>query len=255
MMALLSYSLVSTIILFGVLLSMLELGRRLGLRAMQSSAGTSHEGVGAVEAAVFGLLLAFTFTSAASRFDARREMLVDEANALGTAYLRLDVLPENARAELKQELRAYVDLRLASYRSATKAERDAIAQKELAAQARIWSAANAALPGEGRGADRNLLLPALNEVFDAASKRIAAQKFHIPGVIFALLCSLAIFSALLAGFGMAKAQRRQWLHKIVLAMVLALTIYTILDLEFPRAGLIRMDDLDVILRQTRDEMK
>ena len=109
------------IILYAVLLSLglfigmlllLEIGRRIGIRRMRKDAEGAQAGVGAIEGAVFGLLIAFTFSEAASRFDMRRQLIVEETNDIGTAYLRLDLLPTDAQPALRENFRHYVDARL-----------------------------------------------------------------------------------------------------------------------------------------------
>jgi hypothetical protein len=98
----------------------LEIGHRLRLRMMAKHPEKSLAGLGVVEGALFalmGLVIAFTFSGAAARFDAKRQLVVDEANNIGTAYLRVDLLPETAQPELREKFRQYVDARLESYRS------------------------------------------------------------------------------------------------------------------------------------------
>jgi hypothetical protein len=100
-------------------LCMLEFGRWLGLRRMARDPVGARAGAGAVEAAVFGLmglLIAFTFSGAAARFDARRAQLVEEANCIGTAWLRLDLLPPAAQPSLREKFRQYTDARVAAFR-------------------------------------------------------------------------------------------------------------------------------------------
>ncbi len=97
---------------------MIEIGRRIGLRHRALDPDGSTSGLGALEGAIFGLiglLIAFTFSGAASRFDARRSQIVEEANNIGTAYLRIDLLPATAQPQLREDFRRYVDLRLAIY--------------------------------------------------------------------------------------------------------------------------------------------
>ena len=103
--------------LFVGMLLVLELGRRLGSRRLQSE--SARGGFGAVEGAIFalfGLLVAFTFSGAASRFDSRRALVADEANAIGTAYLRLDLLASGDQSDLREMFRGYLDSRLEVYR-------------------------------------------------------------------------------------------------------------------------------------------
>ena len=134
--------------LFAAMLGLLELGHRLGARAIaHNSHGTS--GTNALEGAIFallGLLIAFTFFGAASRFDDRRSLIVQEANAIGTAYLRLDLLPPSARQELRAAFPRYVDHRLGAYRALPdmKAARIEL-ERASELQQQIWAKAVAAL--------------------------------------------------------------------------------------------------------------
>ncbi len=101
--------------LFIALLAFLEVGRRIGRAARQEGKEAGNRLAGAVDAAVYGLLgllIAFTFSGAAARFEARRHLIIEEANDIGTAYLRLDMLPAEAQAALKEKFRQYVDSRL-----------------------------------------------------------------------------------------------------------------------------------------------
>jgi hypothetical protein len=155
-------------VFIGVLL-LLELGRRTGRRRAARPEGARAE-VSVMDGAVFtllGLLVAFTFSGAAARWDARRQLLVEEANAIGTAYLRLDVLPPDAQPALREKFRQYVDARLAIYRSlpdfsGAKAELARAAKL----QAEIWAQAVAACRNEGSQPARILVLPALNAMID-----------------------------------------------------------------------------------------
>jgi len=243
--------------LFVAMLVLQDLGRRIGRRRMAGDTEGARAGLGAVDGAVFGLLgllLAFTFSGAASRFDTRRQLIVEEANAIGTAYLRLDMLPESAQPALRDKFRRYVDTRLAAYRKLPDLQ---AATEELALaaalQGEIWSEAVAACRVERSAAV--LVLPALNAVFDIATTRTMAAQLHPPMVIFAMLAGLALASALLAGYGMAAARSRSWIHIVGFAAMMALAVYVILDIEFPRFGLIRVDAFDQVLVDVRAGMK
>src|SRR5262245_1505985 len=106
---------------FGLFLGMLlflEIGRRVGIRRRKEDAEAGGEGVGALDGAVFallGLLIAFSFSGASSRFDTRRELIVEETNDIGTAYLRLDLLPTHLQPALRESFRRYLDARLEVY--------------------------------------------------------------------------------------------------------------------------------------------
>jgi len=246
------------LVLFGVLLALLELGGRLGAREMARHPDATA-GSGALEGAVFallGLLLAFTFFGAASRFDDRRKLIVEESNAIGTAYLRLDLLPGSVQPELRDAFRRYVDQRLAVYRALPDLTAAGI---ELArandSQQQIWAkvVATSTAPGSAPSAAM-LLLPALNEMIDITTTRTMATQMHPPTVVFLMLGALALMSALLAGHGMASGRERSWVHVLCFATIIAATVYVIVDMEYPRFGMIRVDAVDQVLKDLRQSM-
>ena len=244
--------------LFVGMLALLELGRRIGRRRQAKDEERARAGLGAVEGAVFalmGLLIAFTFSGAASRFDARRQLIVEEANSIGTAWLRLDLLPAAAQPELRDLFRRYVDLRLAVYEklpdlAAALADLD----KANTLQGVIWSRAVAAFQQSPTPVVAQLI-PALNQMFDIAATRTAAARMHPPPIIFVLLGVLALMSSLLAGYAMAGGKARSWIHMVGFALIMATTVYVILDLEFPQLGIIRIDAFDQVLVELRQTMR
>jgi len=129
----------------------------------------------------------------------------------------------------------------------------AAADRAAALQREIWSAATTA--ADGIQPATMLLLPALNEVFDLATTRTMAAKAHPPVVIFGLLIAFAMLSAVLSGYATAASSQRQWLHSLVFALVLASAVYVIIDIEFPRLGLIRVDAFDQALVDVRASME
>jgi hypothetical protein len=246
--------------LFVGIVAMLEVGRRLGIRRLASDPAGAQAGTGAVEGAVFalvGLLIAFTFSGAASRFDVRRDLIVVETNAIGTAWLRLDLLPDAAQPAIRDSFLQYLDSRLAIYRTLPDIDAaHAELAKASALQTTIWSKAVAAGQREGASPDAiKLLLPALNDMFDITTTRTMAAQIHPPLVIYGMLIALALASALLAGYGMASGKTRSWLHILGFAGVIAVAVYVIIDMEFPRLGLIRVDSFDQALVELRASMK
>ncbi|HVO90400.1 MAG TPA: DUF4239 domain-containing protein [Casimicrobiaceae bacterium] len=249
---------VAVTMFFGIMIALIS-GRRVGQRAIARD-GATLANVSSLEAAVFallGLLIAFTFSGALSRFDARRAQAVDEANAIGTAYLRIDLLPSSAQQPLRDTLKSYVDARIATYRALPDiAASRAHLQRSQEIQSELWSRAVTAvhLP-ETRPGTNVLLIPALNQMFDISSTRIAATQIHPPLVIYAMLVGLALASGLLAGYQTAGERGYDWLHKIGFAGVVAFTVYVILDLEYPRLGFIRLDAIDALLVDVRAGMR
>jgi hypothetical protein len=242
------------------MLVLLEVGRRLGIRRLARGQEAAVAGGGAIETAIFGLLsllLAFTFSGAGSRFDSRRQLISEETNAIGTAWLRLDLLPGEAQPALRASFRAYLDSRIEIFRKLPDvgaAEAELARSAEL--QGAIWTGAVAAsrLPGANPDAVR-LLLPALNEMIDIATTQTMAAMIHPPKVIFVLLFTLALGCSLLAGHAMAGSKKRSWLHILGFALMTVLTVYVILDIEYPRLGLFRLDAYDQVLVDLRASMK
>jgi len=250
--------LLSTVVFSGTL-GCLELGYRWGHRSIAKESELAHEGIGAIEAAVFallGLLLGFSFAGATSRLDARRQLIVEEANAIGTAYLRLDLLPSANQPEIRQLFRRYLDARLTAYNQLPDA---GAAAQELARAAQvqqdIWSRTITVTREDPSKESARLLLPAINEMIDVTTARTIALQTHLPGLIVGMLVCVALLSGLLAGYAMAKRKSRSWLHMSLYAAVLAVTIYAVLDLDHPRFGLIRLDAADRALVQLRDSIK
>ena len=241
----------------GMLLS-LEIGRRAGVRRLQR--GDDSTRFGAVEGAVFGLfglLVAFTFSGALSRFDARRMHIADEANAIGTAYLRIDLLAPDDQPGVRQLFRQYLDSRLEVYRRLPDLDAALEALKQSnALQSTIWARAvpasrhPAVHPDAGK-----LLLPALNEMFDTTTTRTMAARTHPPSIIYILLFALGFGCALLAGHAMAGSRTWSWLHAVAFAIFMSLATYVILDIEYPRAGFIRLTAFDQVLVDLRESMK
>ena len=245
--------------LFLGMVRLLEAGRRLGLRRRAHDAEGAAAGGRVVEGAVFGLLgllVAFTFSGAAARFDIRRQLIVEETNAIGTAYLRLDLLPPAAQPALRGRFRQYVEARLAAYRQlpdivAAQAEERRATQM----QGDIWRQAVAACQEAGVPHATMLLLPALNAMLDITTTRTLATRMHPPTIIFGMRFGLALASALLAGYGMAGTPSHRWLHMLAFAAVIAAVVYVMLDLEYPRLGLIRFQAFDQALVELRQSMQ
>src|SRR5262245_60117007 len=143
-------------------IGMLEIGRRLGLRRLARDPEGAQAGSGTIDGAVFGLLgllIAFTFSGAAARFDARRSMIVEEANSIGTAWLRLDLVPPASQPPLREKFRQYLEARLAGFQKipdipAAKRE----FARAAAVQTEIWSQAVAACNQSGSPPATMLLL-------------------------------------------------------------------------------------------------
>lgn len=257
----LNYTLVIVALCGGLFLTMVAvavLGHRLAIRRMRVSGDQPSE-MGTVSAAVFalfGLLVAFNFSGGFSRLETRRALLVDEANAIGTAYLRLDLLPADAQAPLRALFRDYARSRAALYPLLADPPA-AYAELARAAkmQAEIWQRAVAATEGAEYRPMRILVLPALNEMIDITTKRYVAIHTHAPAVIYVTLFLIAILCGWLAGYSAAPGRPLDWVYVVGFALVTSLTLYVMLDVEMPRYGLVRLDQANQALVDLAESMK
>jgi len=258
-----SFTLVAILLavaLFAGMLMCFEIGRRVGVRHLAKNPDGLTKGTGAAEGAVFallGLLLAFTFSGAASRFDDRKWFIDTEANAIGTAYLRIDLLPEESQAPLRALFRRYVDIRATVYHNAQKRDDVTIGlAKGAALQDEIWKQTMAALRLPGATSQATMLMtPALNEMIDITGTRQTSTRNHPPQVVFWLLAVLALAGALLVGYGTSENKDRRWFHHVTFALAISLSIYVIVDLEYPRLGLIKVDSADQALLDVAATMR
>lgn len=242
----------------GLFLAMIlatEVGFRIATRKGKSEGVV---GAGVVEGAVFGLLgllLAFAFSGAWGRFESRRGLVVLEANALSTAYSYVDLLAEEDQPALRSAFRKYVDSRILTYTNVGHLDA-AYAEygRGVAMREGIWDLAVAATGKPGREQARMLMLPNVNNAFDAATTRLAAAQAHLPGVIPILIAVVSLSCSTLAGYSMSAKGNRQWLRRLMLAGVTATTAYLVMDLEYPRAGLIRLSEVDVVMVDLRKSM-
>ena len=123
-------------------------------------------------------------------------------------------------------------------------------------QEEVWTEAVAAtrLP-DSHPASGLLLLTALNKMIDISTTRTMALQIHPPKIIYALLFGLGLICSLLAGFRMSSGQHRSWIHILGFTVLTVVIIYVMLDVEYPRAGLIRLESADQLLLNLRDRMK
>lgn len=235
---------------FGMLIFS-EIGRRIGIARIARNPDGLAEGVGAAGAAVFGLLgliMAFTFSGAATRFEDRRHLITAEVNAIGTAYLRIDLLPSDAQPEIKALMRQYVETRSTTHQTSDLSAINSKLAKAATLQSEIWTKALIACRrSDAPTQAATLLLPALNEMIDITTTRAMAAENHPPLVVFLLLGGLSLIGALLVGYDSSTNKERSWFHTIVFAAIMSMAVYVIVDLEFPRLGMIRVDAADQLL--------
>ena len=210
---------------------------------------TLREPVGIVQGAFFalvGLVLAFGLTLALGRYDTRRQAVVDDADTIGTTYLRAQTLAEPMRSQSLQLLRQYTDasLELSHAVPTTAKFADAVARED-ALQRRLWSLAGNALTAAPRDSAPRLYVETLNEMIDQQTVRVAALNNRIPSAVLALEVLGAAFAfGLLALY---TALHGRGATTVVLAGgLVTVLLLVIFDLDRPTRGLIRVPDAPLV---------
>jgi hypothetical protein len=226
-------------ILLVTLLSV-ECGHSLGKYRRSRHEQEKEAPVGTMVGAALGLLafiLAFTFGLAATRFDTRRQVLLDEANAIGTTYLRADILPER-REEIRALLRDYVSIRLEAVRSGNIAE--GIRRSEDI-QHQLWAEAVAIGEKNPNSIVVGLFVQSLNEVMDLHAKRVqAGLRSRIPGAIWVGLFAVAGLSLGAMGYQAGLVGTRRSLAVPAVAVAFSVVIELIADLDRPQQGVLKV---------------
>jgi hypothetical protein len=234
------------------------LGHHAGRRWRAHGVAGYIDATSAIQASLFallGLLIAFSISGGETRLQARRELIVREANAIGTAYLRLDVLPREAQPALRELFRRYTETRIAYFKQMVHFDQaHAFRDRAAELQGEIWTAATTAALSTQDTRATLLALPAINEMIDVTTARDASLRTHVPGAMFALLIGLAFACAFLAGIEMSKQSRPSPFHVVAFAGTLALTCYVIVNVEFPRLGFGRLGPIDALLAEVRQHM-
>jgi hypothetical protein len=258
-MSYLSFTYLIVPVFLVTMLVLLGIGHRVGTHRIHEDTESVRMGLVSVETAVFGvlgLILAFTYSGASTRFELRRTVAIQEANAVGTAWLRLDLLPQPAQADLKEKMRRYGRVHVAAYEALPDyAAFHAKLTQAKSMQAEIWIAAVAAAR-DAPPPTAQLVLPPINDLIDITGVREALAEVRTPGAIITLLMLLAVACSFLAGYGLAGAKpTSRRLHMVGFAVVLTGVIYIVLDYDHPRMGLIRVDFADAALESAVAGMK
>ncbi|WP_158628911.1 DUF4239 domain-containing protein [Dyella choica] len=188
-------------------------------------------------ALLLSLLIGFAMSMALNRFDQRKQLVIDEANAIGTAYLRAGMQVESVRGEAQELLRDYADARLAAFSRMSKIdEQSAEMKRARQIQGELWKQATAAAQ-QTPTPIMGLYVSALNDMIDLDAKRVAARRNRVPPDIWALMTVLAILTSLIIGYGQ---RRRAALVTFIPAFTVAISMSLIADLDSPVHGLIQV---------------
>jgi len=229
----------------------IEVGYRIGLTKQASISEAARDHINAIQASLLGVLalvLAFSFSLALQRYDSRNAAVVDESNAIGTTFLRAQLLPSSIRSDAQRLLQRYTDLRVQA--GAISLDREADRRVILLESNRVlqdlWICARQAAEEDPSPVTSGLFIQSLNETIDSYGRRDAALRRHVPEVIFLVLFCACVISGSVLGYAAGIAGHRPALVSYVLATLIVVLTFVIIDLDRPRRGQIKVDQTSLI---------
>lgn len=238
------------------LLLLIEAGYRIGLRANESVDEAAASQITSIQGSILGilaLLLAFTFSLALQRYDTRSEAVVNEANAIGTAYLRVDLLPESVRIDVGQLMRIYLDQRIqaSAVTLANDAERAALVAEASNTANAIWKLAVQAAAENANPVTTGLFIQAFNSAIDALGTRNAELERHVPEPVLLLLYVTLMLTGAIIGYASGVRGHRATFATYVMVGLIVVLVFAVIDLDRPRRGLIQIDQSSLIELQAQ----
>ncbi len=225
-------------------------GRRLALEFPRE--GEADSTMQAAVFALLGLLLAFNFSMAGSRYDGQRKLIAEEANAIGTATLRSDMYPEPERAGFRADFREYLESRIADQEAGADVPRIlAERARTAAAQRALWARASRLSLDPKNFVASAQMVPALTQMFDAAGRRFAAERARVPDLILYMLFAIAVIATFVAAFLGGRARRFDWFTAVVFVTIVSAVVYVTLELDRPRRGAIDVHEAEHALVEVR----
>jgi hypothetical protein len=247
-------------IIFVELITLLpiEIGQRLGARRRRKPDHEPEGPVGNVVGAtliLLGFMVALTLGAATSRFDARKDALIDGVNSIESAYRNATLLPEPHPAQVRALLREYVEVRLempSMYQDATRLRQLDARVREL--QRSLWAHAEALARADRSSEIYALFTSSLNDVFQVHNKRvILGAQYRIPFLVWAVLVIVTMVSMFGVGFQFGLAGNRSLIANVVLALTFALVMMIIFDLDQSGRGVIKVSQQPMY--ELRDRMR
>jgi hypothetical protein len=233
-------------------------GYYLRRRQLKRDPDSSSDGLGPVEGSLLGLLallLSFTFGISASKSDNRRQVIVEEANAISTAILRCDLYPDSIQRDLRPLFRSYVDTRIAYYKAGIEDQKlnHALGESQKHFE-KIWETVTLFSRNKENIFPSQQMVPALNDMSDIVTTRDAERNAHVPESILWMLFLLTLAGSFVTGYG-SKSKRFNWVIVMGFTLMTVMTIYLILDLDRPRRGIINMDQTHDKIVELKDLLK
>lgn len=243
-----------TIALLAAMVLVAELGFRLGRRGSKTHDEPERTQITSIQSVTLGLLallLGFTFAMALSRFEYRKQMVVQESNAIGTAALRSQFLPASHGDEINRLFRRYVEIRLKSVLRTRQnsPEREQLDIEVRHIHGRLWHIASEAAAEDPRSIPLGLFTHAMNEVIDIKAKRDIAVANHVPEGVLLFLLAFAVLAAGVLGYGNGLAGDRMRILAAAYFVIIALAIVLVIDLDHPQQGLARTSQQSMLQLQ------
>lgn len=219
---------------------MAEVGQKAARRIYANGNEESHEGIVAARDAIgvlLSLLLAFTLAMVLTRYDSRKQLIVDEANAIGSARLRAQLLAEPSRSRILELLHKYLDARMHFSDAGLDQEKlDASFAQASALLAEMWQQ-SVVVAQQNPTPITAIFLQSLNEMADLSESRLAALENRIPVVLWFVLIFISMLTCLLVG---CSFRRRAFLTILVWPLMISIVLALSADLDSPRTGLIQI---------------
>jgi hypothetical protein len=223
-------------------------------KKLERNPATEQEEMGSIEGSILGLmslLMGFTFSVAVYKFEARRQIIVEEANTIGTAILRADMYPDSVRAPLRENFKQYVESRIAYYEAGTDAGK---IRTELdnadRLSGKIWKTVMFHSHDERYRLRSTVMIPVLNDMIDIITIRDVARANRVPPLIVGTLLFLVIAAAFLLGYDY-KGHKRNYMLLVGYCIVMTVTLNLINELNHPREGFVNLDDVEIRMEELR----
>jgi len=231
------------LVFFALMVGATEVGFRLGRKSEANTSDKTKAAVEIVEAAILGilaLLLGFTMSMTVSRFEVRKQLVLNEANAIGTSYLRAELLPPPEGFEITNLLRQYIDVRVKYGTTGNDPTRlESLRAQSAELQTQFWTRAVAYGQKDPNPVRAGLLLESLNQAIDLESARRTAFQNHVPESVIYVNGIVGILATMLVGYAFGLHGKRQIFSMCVLALAITLVLSLIIDLDRPRSGFVR----------------
>jgi ABC-type multidrug transport system fused ATPase/permease subunit len=242
------------LVLFAAILAVIVLGFLIGRRIGRPREGADTSALNTALAAILGvvaLVLSFSFSFALARYEQRRQLVVQEANDIGTMYLRTAQLGKPAADSLRGLLRVYTQTRINFYgRDENDPGAQALDQEGSdQLQGRMWGMVSNAVRADPRSQGASLLMQVANDVIDTSAEQLSALHYRLRGPALSLVFLVAILGAMAVGLGFGCTDSRNWIVAIMFAVLMTFLVNTIIDLDSPQSGRIRMNLTPLIIQQ------